>query len=148
MGDPPGDTAIYTKGRPPATITADCMKLTPHIDVVCSEYLCFTIHASQIAEQFTGITIGVAQQKSALVDFVVLHSPFLPFAEQRRIVAKVDQQLAWVDALETQLAQSREKAAKLLEALVVELTGGEGKSEESADNKPAKTPRRRQAVAK
>ena len=30
-----------------------------------------------------------------------------PLAEQRRIVAKVEQRMAWVDALETQLANAR-----------------------------------------
>ena len=46
-----------------------------------------------------------------------------PLAEQRRIVAKVDQLMALVDALETQLAASRATAANLLSALVAELTG-------------------------
>jgi type I restriction enzyme S subunit len=46
-----------------------------------------------------------------------------PLAEQRRIVAKVDQLMALVDALETQLAASRATAKNLLEALVAELTG-------------------------
>ena len=45
-----------------------------------------------------------------------------PLAEQRRIVAKVDQLMALVDALETQLAASRAAAANLLEAVVAELT--------------------------
>jgi type I restriction enzyme S subunit len=43
--------------------------------------------------------------------------------EQRRIVAKVDQLMALVDQLETQLAASRAAAEKLLSALVSELTG-------------------------
>jgi len=45
-----------------------------------------------------------------------------PLAEQRRIVAKVDQLMASVDALETQLTTSRATAKNLLEALVAELT--------------------------
>ena len=45
-----------------------------------------------------------------------------PLAEQRRIVAKVDQLMALVDELETQLAASRTAAANLLAALVAELT--------------------------
>lgn len=48
--------------------------------------------------------------------------PIPPLAEQRRIVAKVEQLMALVDSLETQLAASRATAAKLLEALVAELT--------------------------
>jgi len=48
--------------------------------------------------------------------------PVPPLAEQRRIVAKVDQLMALVDQLETQLAASRATATNLLEALVAELT--------------------------
>lgn len=48
--------------------------------------------------------------------------PIPPLAEQRRIVAKVDQLMALVDQLETQLAASRSAAEKLMEALVAELT--------------------------
>ncbi len=48
--------------------------------------------------------------------------PFPPLAEQRRIVAKLEQLMALVDALETQLAASRATAANLLSAFVAELT--------------------------
>jgi len=41
-----------------------------------------------------------------------------PLAEQRRIVAKVDELMAWVDALETQLTT----ATALLAAALAELT--------------------------
>ena len=49
-------------------------------------------------------------------------APIPPLAEQRRIVAKVEQLMALVDALETQIAASRDKGQKLLEAIVGELT--------------------------
>ncbi|YCM45688.1 restriction endonuclease subunit S [Verrucomicrobiaceae bacterium 227] len=48
--------------------------------------------------------------------------PLPPLAEQRRIVAKVDQLMALVDELERQLAASRATAKNLLQALVAELT--------------------------
>jgi len=46
-----------------------------------------------------------------------------PLAEQKRIVAKVEQLMALVDELETQLTTSRTTAANLLSAIVAELTG-------------------------
>lgn len=48
--------------------------------------------------------------------------PLPPLPEQRRIVAKVGQLMALVDELETQLASSSATAAKLLDAIVAELT--------------------------
>jgi type I restriction enzyme S subunit len=50
--------------------------------------------------------------------------PLPPLAEQRRIVAKVEQLMALVDALETQLATSCATGEKLLAAVVAELTEG------------------------
>lgn len=48
--------------------------------------------------------------------------PIPPLAEQRRILARVDQLMSLVDQLEGQLATSRAAAGKLLDALVAELT--------------------------
>ena len=48
--------------------------------------------------------------------------PLPPLAEQRRIVAKVDQLMALVDQLESQLTTSNASAGKLMEAVVAELT--------------------------
>ncbi|MDY0226232.1 MAG: restriction endonuclease subunit S [Desulfomicrobium apsheronum] len=63
--------------------------------------------------------------------------PIPPLAEQRRIVAKVEQLMALVDALETQLATSRVTAANLLSALVAEFTGSpEGRVASTAPVKP------------
>jgi hypothetical protein len=53
--------------------------------------------------------------------------PVPPLAEQRRIVAEVDQLMALVDQLETQLAASRATAEELMEALVTELTATSAK---------------------
>lgn len=67
---------------------------------------------------------GGAQPFIALKDALTFGVRVPPLAEQRRIVAKVDELMAWVDALETQLATARTTAANLLAAAVAELTNG------------------------
>ena len=73
--------------------------------------------------QASASTTGTAQPTIPLGSLRNFAAPLPPLAEQRRIVAKVEQLMALVDALETQLAASRATAANLLSALVAELTG-------------------------
>ena len=69
-----------------------------------------------------------------------------PLTEQRRIVAKVEQLMALVAALETQLAASRATATDLLAALVAELTNpnaahpGAGGAAQTSPAKPSTKP--------
>jgi type I restriction enzyme, S subunit len=65
---------------------------------------------------------GMAIKHLSITDFGRMIFPVPPLAEQGRIVAKVDQLMALIDQLETQLGASRATAAKLLEALVAGLT--------------------------
>ena len=67
---------------------------------------------------------GMAIKHISITDFGLMILPVPPLAEQRRIVAKVDQLMALVEQLETQLAASRVTAANLLSAIVAELTAG------------------------
>ncbi len=84
---------------------------------------------------------GMAIKHLSITDFGKMIFPLPPLAEQRRIVAKVEQLMALVDALETQLAASRVTAANLLSALVAELTGTPNNGKVSVPS--ASTPRRR-----
>jgi type I restriction enzyme S subunit len=81
--------------------------------------------------------IGGAQPFVSLGYFRKLPFPLPPIAEQRRIVAKVDQLMALVDELETQLAASRAIARNLLEAVVAELTSIEHVSSANGASHPS-----------
>ncbi len=63
---------------------------------------------------------GTCKLKTEFLQGFVM--PLPPLAEQRRIVAKVEELMALVDEFETQLAASRATGEKLLAALVEELT--------------------------
>lgn len=90
---------------------------------VFSEYLNQYLNSEYGNEKLRATSGASAQQAIYIVhlrrDYIF---PLPPLAEQRRIVAKVDQLMVLVDELETQLAASRAIAAKLLSALVTELT--------------------------
>lgn len=82
------------------------------LNVIASPYFQEKVEDNLRGIAYAGLNLGL------LRDFLV---PIPPLAEQRRIVAKVEQLMALVDELEAQLAESRTTAKNLLEALVAEL---------------------------
>ena len=81
------------------------------------------------ADHFQGAMTGIAIPGIGRKDILGLEAELPPLAEQRRIVAKVNQLMALVDQLETQLAASLVTAANLLEAAVSEFTGNKQQSD-------------------
>jgi type I restriction enzyme, S subunit len=77
--------------------------------------------AKERLEQFAPST---AQKNINLGILEQVWIPVAPLAEQRRIVAKVDQLMALVDQLQAQIAASRTTATNLLDALVAEFSAG------------------------
>jgi type I restriction enzyme S subunit len=94
---------------------------------VFSDYITLWLNSPDGTEKSSRNTYGkgVSQGNlnlSLIRNFLV---PLPPLAEQRRIVAKVDQLMALVDQLESQLVASRASATNLMEAVVAELTAQE-----------------------
>jgi type I restriction enzyme S subunit len=89
----------------------------------CPRYVCYAMNAAPTREAIeamcatTAGNIGLSAGRLKTVKI-----PLPPLGEQRRIVAKVEELMAFVDALETQLASARTTATELLEAAMVEIT--------------------------
>ena len=89
----------------------------------CPRYVCLAMNAAPTREAIeamcatTAGNIGLSAGRLKTIEI-----PLPTLAEQRQIVAKVDELMAMVDQLETQLAASRAAAANLLAAVVTELT--------------------------
>lgn len=66
--------------------------------------------------------VGATVQHLRVGGVETLLAPIPPLAEQRRIVARVEQLMALVDQWEAQLTAARTTADHLLAALVAELT--------------------------
>jgi len=99
------------------------IRLVRDTDGVCPRFLLHYLNSPSAIDYMLSSRVVNAQPNISLTDAREFAVPIPPLAEQRRIVAKVEQLMALVDALETQLAASRATAANLLSALVAELTG-------------------------
>jgi type I restriction enzyme, S subunit len=110
-----GKVAILAE--PAVTNQAVC-GCTP-FEGVSNRYL-FNYLVSQRAA-FHEASEGGAQPNLSKVKVVAFPFPLPPLAEQKRIVAKVEQLMALVDELEAQLAASRGAGEQLLAGIVAEL---------------------------
>jgi type I restriction enzyme, S subunit len=106
----------------PCLLLQRVAKPVPKHDQLDLSYFMFWLNSSEFVDSIDpGRSNGVPHISTRQVQRLRYVLP--PLAEQRRIVAKVEQLMALVDVLETQLATSRATAANLLSALVAELTG-------------------------
>ena len=106
-----------------ANIARAVARIKPIPDVL-RDYLVLVLQEKSVQSYFTSTTRTLAQPTLNVSMIEQTPIPVPPLAEQRRIVAKVEQLMALVDALESQLAASRATAEKLLAAVVAELTEG------------------------
>jgi type I restriction enzyme S subunit len=119
-----GKILVLPEGIEPGIINPRVIKLSLDASLVYPMFVKVLIGSPYAVDFFEENSHGGTMNILNLSILRALPLPLPPLSEQRRIVAKVEQLMALVDALETQLAASRTTAANLLSALVAELTAG------------------------
>jgi type I restriction enzyme, S subunit len=107
MGDPPGDTAIYPDDRPPAIITADCIKLSPDKRLTSPTSLKYWLRTQYLKKIILEETQGVAQQKLSLGRFREIAIPLPPIEEQAAIVEYLEKHLQSIENIQKLANQSQ-----------------------------------------
>ena len=121
VGGSLGKIGLITTEILPALLNQNMWRLKPYSDRLDFRFLKLVLYdLNENRLQITKSTHG----HLAMGTYAAAKVPFPPLAEQHRIVAKVDQLMSLVDELEQQQAASREKASKLLDAIVQEMTSG------------------------
>ena len=118
MGDPPGDVCRYPANRPPAVITADCIRLRLASFGVDLSFIEYAITSRLVQDQILNITKGVAQLKVNLANFSAIALPLPPLAEQARIVAEVDRNLSIIREVESEVDANLQRAQALRQTIL------------------------------
>jgi type I restriction enzyme S subunit len=105
----------------PVTVNQDMKALVPG-DSRLADYLLLALRAlePQALSTVERSTHGTCRLEFSVIESLVVALP--PLAEQRRIVAKVDELMALCDRLEARLTAAREKSAHLAASVVHHLT--------------------------
>lgn len=93
-----------------------------HPDFIDPVYFYYVLASPTWQGQLSAIMQQTTRSQVSIQKQAYFRVPIAPIAEQRRIAGKVDEVMVLVDQLETQLADSRDTATNLLEAVVAELT--------------------------
>lgn len=115
--------SVVVKQTPPRLMMSDKIVRFTFPDEIDKEFINLANLSDPSREHYMRNASGTSSSMKNVGRDVMCNLPIAlpPLAEQRRIVAKVEQLMALVDALERQLAASRATAEKLLTALVAEL---------------------------
>ena len=146
MGDPPGDTAIYPVEAAPAIITADCIKLKPHPQLVLAEFLATCLRSPVVCEQIRNITLGVAHQKMSLDRFRSIALPIPPLLEQVEVVRRLSQAFMNLEKIVTEVTRALALLDRIDAAILARAVRGELMPQNPSDE-PAATLLARSAAA-
>jgi type I restriction enzyme, S subunit len=102
-------------------LTENAARITPF--VLDREYLKIALSSPVVQTQFLDKVNQMAQPKLALVRIKTTIIPLPPFAEQQRIVARVEQLLGLCDALAAKLQAAQVERERLVEAVVAGVAG-------------------------
>jgi type I restriction enzyme S subunit len=114
---PMGEAAIVPEGAM-YCLGQRTMLIRPMHDFISKEYLLIALTEPHLLERASTEAIGSTVKHLRVGDVENLTIPMPPLAEQRRIVAKVDELMALCDQLKAQLQQARQQHAQLASVLV------------------------------
>jgi len=116
-----GISAIYN-GMPQKYIYPDLMMKIQCIDEVDVTFLHYTLLNKSVREYYRNESKGTSNSMKKINQKIVENTPIsLPsLAEQKRIVAKVDQLMHLCDELESRLNQSKKDSEMLMQAVLYE----------------------------
>ncbi|WP_392404860.1 restriction endonuclease subunit S [Edwardsiella piscicida] len=94
------------------------MLIRPMHEFVSNQFLLLALTEPHLLERASEHALGLTVKHLRVGDVENLNIPLPPLAEQHRIVAKVDELMAFCDQLKSRLQTSQQTQLQLAEALV------------------------------
>lgn len=129
LGNPPGRACLVPDDALPAINKADCFRVRVSDQGLAPEYLVNVLNSEFALARAVDLHRGDTRGRITLSHLRDTPIPVPPLAEQKRIVAKVDQLMAFCDELESRQAKKRETGARLTKSALEALTAAEGPEE-------------------
>lgn len=116
MPDPLGRCCRFPGDSKPAVTVADVCILRPNVSFFDPDFLVVAINCPRFRQLVAVQATGTTRSRISRSNLGVLPIPLPPLAEQKRIVAKVDELMALCDRLESQQQERETRHAALARA--------------------------------
>jgi len=118
LGDPLGLCCEVPNDFPAGVFVADLMRLRLRTNQVSKRFLLLAINSQVVQSQFKQITKGTTRPRVNLTIVRSLEIPLPPLAEQKRIVAKIEELFSELDAGEESLRRARRQLGVYRQSLL------------------------------
>ena len=121
-----GKAAVVPDGLGQIVYESKNIRMRVLREVTLPEYVSYFLQTRAARDQIeieAKQTVGMATVNQ--LDIVAWHIPLAPFAQQRRIVAKIESLFAQADAIERAVVIARKRADKIDQAILVRAFRGE-----------------------
>lgn len=99
MADPVARAAVVVESYPEYVIVADCVKLTPNLDLVNRSFLVWAINCDYVRINAELVSTGTTRVRVNLGELKKLKIPYPPSEEQEKIANFLDHETAKIDTL-------------------------------------------------
>jgi len=138
MPEPLGRACIFPGDPKPAVTAVDVCIVRPRPDSVASTWLLYTVNSPQFRSSITQFERGTTRRRISRANLARIPFPVPPLAEQRRIMAKVEELLGRVNAARERLAHVPTVLKRFRQAVLAAACSGR-LTEECREDEPTQS---------
>jgi Restriction endonuclease S subunits len=136
LGDPLGEACEVPSKYNHGIIVADIVRVRLPWNLVNKKYIVYGINSPIVVNQFSKATKGTTRPRVNLKFIRGLKIPLSPIAEQRRIVAKIEELFTQLDAAEAALKRAKANLERYQQSVLQAASSGQ-LVEQNPDDEPA-----------